>query len=245
MLPDSRIRLQAPAIDFETEVGTTGQAHDTFPAPGQARYDWMRTFLIGLLSNQASFDEPIEFRLGTMWFNLNNRSFQFRNDAGAIIEPTGEEWLSLAHGIELEEGLTLAQWYEQVKDMVAVDTDVSRAFSKLITSTAQEPISAGNLVYVSADRGISNADSTDVAKDDPFGVAINTSDTSGLVVVQQTGLARVGMAASLSVTAGDRIYLGVAGRGDIAGSILVGTVFDASVYDGASDDPYVIMVCRL
>lgn len=78
-LPDNRIRFPAEAIDFDTEVGVTYQQHDNYPAPNQAaRYDWARLVVIGLLSHQAAFNEPTEFRNGTLWFDLNSDKFQVR-----------------------------------------------------------------------------------------------------------------------------------------------------------------------
>ena len=69
---DNRIRLDQPIVDF-TESGLTGQRHDEYPKPNsQARYDLMRTYLIGLLSNQSSDEntdgEPFEKRTGTLWY---------------------------------------------------------------------------------------------------------------------------------------------------------------------------------
>lgn len=72
MLPDNRLRLQAPAIDFTNNVGITGQDHDNYPAPNQqARYDHLRMYLIALLANQSSYSAPTQYREGTLWFNLN------------------------------------------------------------------------------------------------------------------------------------------------------------------------------
>jgi hypothetical protein len=69
---DNRIRLDMPIVDFSL-AGDTGQVHDEYPAPKtQARYDYMRTFLIGLLSNQSCDEtvdgEPFQMRTGTLWF---------------------------------------------------------------------------------------------------------------------------------------------------------------------------------
>src|SRR5574341_388463 len=116
-LPDGRIRLPGPKIDFDAEVGTTGKAHDTFPQPGQARFDHMRSFLIGLLSNQASYNEPVEHRLGTLWYDLNTGAYKFRTDVGPLLDVDGNNWASLASGIELEPGLTLNDWFEQIRDL--------------------------------------------------------------------------------------------------------------------------------
>lgn len=242
MLPDNRIRFPGPPIDFDSEVGTTGQAHDTFPAPGQARFDWLRSYLIGLLSNQASYTTPIEFRVGSLWFNLNDNSFQFRSDNGAIINVSGENWLGLAHGIVLEPGLTLAQWFEQVKDIITQDSNLSRGFSRLTTAIADEPISAGSFVYVSGNRKVAMCDSSMPGKTNSIGVATNTSDIDGTVVVQHIGLTKVRMQPGLVLQAGDKIFLGTGGRGSTTGSMQLGVVFDASVYDGTASDPYALAV---
>jgi hypothetical protein len=72
-LPDNRIRYPSTKIDFVNEVGTTGQDHDSYPAPlQQARFDHLRMTLIGLLSQQSSFSEPTQKREGTPWLDLNN-----------------------------------------------------------------------------------------------------------------------------------------------------------------------------
>jgi hypothetical protein len=69
---DNRIRFSTSAIDFTNDVGLTQQQHDTYPSPNtQARYDWMRMYLIGLLSNQSSCDQPSQYRPGTMWYQMD------------------------------------------------------------------------------------------------------------------------------------------------------------------------------
>lgn len=94
MLPDNRIRFSSARIDFADEVGTTGQEHDSYPSPGQnqARFDWMRIFLIGLLSNQSSFDEPTQFREGTIWFDLNDAILKIRRN---------NSWVQISDAIKL------------------------------------------------------------------------------------------------------------------------------------------------
>lgn len=73
---DNRIALPPTAVDF-SNVGVTGQAHDEFPKPGQQpRYDWMRSYLIGLLSMQSSIDEPTQYRVGTPWFDKNTNTLK-------------------------------------------------------------------------------------------------------------------------------------------------------------------------
>ncbi len=114
MLPDNRIRYPAPEIDFESDVGTTSQAHDTYPAPDtQARYDHMRMTIIGLLSQQSSYNEPSEYRDGTPWFDLNTMQLKIR---------TNNRWAPYAEVIELAENFTLLNWYELVSDGLSLLT---------------------------------------------------------------------------------------------------------------------------
>lgn len=66
---DNRIRLDETPVDF-TVSDYVDQLHSKYPSPNtQARYDYMRTYLIGLLSNQSSDEEPFEKRIGTLWLN--------------------------------------------------------------------------------------------------------------------------------------------------------------------------------
>lgn len=116
-LPDNRIRFPAPRIDFTADVGDTGQDHDSYPAAGgQARYDWMRMFLVGLLSQQASYDEPTQYRQGTPWFDLNTSTLKIR---------LGDAWVPLSQAITLTEPdtagnvVSLANWYTTVQDLLA------------------------------------------------------------------------------------------------------------------------------
>ncbi len=115
-VPDYRIRFPSARIDFTTEVGLTGQEHDAYPlAGGQARYDHMRLFLIGLLAQQASLSEPTQYREGTPWFDLNTFTLKIRR---------GNSWVSYAEAIPLTapntdgEVVTLAGWYESVQDIL-------------------------------------------------------------------------------------------------------------------------------
>lgn len=114
--PNNTIRFPAPLIDFEAAVGETGQDHDTYPAPGgQARYDWMRLFLIGLLAQQSSYEEPSQYRQGTPWFDLNTFSLKIRS---------GDAWVSYAEAIALTEPdtngqiVTLKSWYDSVQSLL-------------------------------------------------------------------------------------------------------------------------------
>lgn len=114
-LPDNRLRLQAPLIDFATQVGLTGQDHDNFAAPdSQVRYDWLRLFLIALLANQSSFEPPIEYREGSQWFDLNELAMKVMRDG---------EWVNLAEVIQLEvdangQPLTLADFFSTARTLL-------------------------------------------------------------------------------------------------------------------------------
>lgn len=114
-LPDNRIRIPAPPIDFEEDVGETGQDHDNFPEPGQARYDWMRMFLIGLLANQASYDEPVNYRKGSFWMDLSTGVLKIRTGNGTA----GTEWSDVAELIQVSPGLTLQDWFDAVSSSLA------------------------------------------------------------------------------------------------------------------------------
>lgn len=115
-IPDNRIRFSSTRIDFETEVGVTGQDHDDYPAAGgQARYDWMRMFLLGLLSCQSSSEEPTQYREGTPWFDLNTHTLKIYS---------GNGWVSVSDAIGLTEPdtngdvVTLSSWYTTVQDLL-------------------------------------------------------------------------------------------------------------------------------
>lgn len=114
---DNRIRFPAARIDFENDVGVVGQDHDDYPAAGgQARYDWMRMFLIGLLSCQSSETAPTQCREGTLWFDLTTNSMKVYS---------GGEWVDLAATIALTEAdsdgnvLSLATWYSQANTLLS------------------------------------------------------------------------------------------------------------------------------
>lgn len=107
--PDYRIRFPSAAIDFVNDVGETGQDHDQIPAPGQqARYDWFRMYLIGLLSNQASPVAPTQYRQGTLWLDTSVPT------VGPVLKiRRQEQWLNLSEAIDLG-GTTLQDWYDSV-----------------------------------------------------------------------------------------------------------------------------------
>ena len=113
--PDYRIRFPAPTINFGSEVGLTGQTHDNYPAPNsQLRFDWMRLYLLGLLSNQASYHEPTQFREGTLWLDLNGPELRIRQN---------DEWASLASVINVQpqtlntDAVTLLDMFERLKEV--------------------------------------------------------------------------------------------------------------------------------
>lgn len=118
---DNRIEFPPTLIDFDNQVGVTGQLHDTFPAAGQQpRYDWMRIALIGLLSCQSSNDPPTQYRIGTPWFNRVKNAYYIWN---------GSDWVSIASFISLmdltassgdtDTILSLSEWFTQVQDILS------------------------------------------------------------------------------------------------------------------------------
>jgi len=117
---DNRIKFPPTTVDFSA-VGTTGQDHDNYPAPGsQARYDHQRMVIIGLLSNQSSTSAPTEFREGTLWFDLNDFSIKIYSDQGfrhlaeTIAVSTVDEEDNNTSSI-----LSLAEWYERASGILA------------------------------------------------------------------------------------------------------------------------------
>ncbi len=114
MLPDNRIVFTPTRLDFATDVGLTGQEHDSYPAPGsQARYDWFRSVMIGLLAQQSSYEAPTQYRDGTPWFDLNTLTLKIRKDGA---------WVSYAEVIGLTEPdtdgnfTTLADWFTSANE---------------------------------------------------------------------------------------------------------------------------------
>lgn len=110
---DNRIQFPPTEVDFDNVVGITNQDHDNFPAPGQQpRYDWMRSVVIGLLSNQSSVDPPTQYRTGTTWYNRTKQS---------MFVWDGSAFASLAAHIALMEStdgsvLSLSDWFMLVQD---------------------------------------------------------------------------------------------------------------------------------
>jgi len=112
MLPDGRIRFPALAVDFNNDVGLSGSNHDNYPpAGGQARYDHMRMVIIGLLSQQASYDEPTEYRDGTPWFDLNEGILKIRFNG--TWTPFSQV-ISVAQDATGASTKTLAQFYSEL-----------------------------------------------------------------------------------------------------------------------------------
>ena len=118
-MADNRIRIPSLKIDFDLDVGLTGQDHDDFPAPGQARFDHMRMFLIGLLAHQSSLlgELPSQARTGSIWFPTDTGVFHYTPD-------DGQSWSSLAEAIGLivdttgDDRLSLAQWFAETQPIL-------------------------------------------------------------------------------------------------------------------------------
>jgi hypothetical protein len=90
---DNRITLTSKLVDFDNIVGIAGQDHDSFPTPGQnPRYDWMRSFLIGLLSNQSSKEAATQKRTGALQYDRSTRTMMIWN---------GSNWVNLSEHIKV------------------------------------------------------------------------------------------------------------------------------------------------
>lgn len=117
MSQDNRIRFPSTRVDFATDVGLSGQNHDNYPAPNsQLRFDWMRLFLIGLLSNQSSTLEPTEFRNGTLWFDSTDATLKIR---------IGDSWKNITSAIEVakdsnNQPITMAGFYSSVASLIGL-----------------------------------------------------------------------------------------------------------------------------
>ena len=136
VLPDNRFVLPAPLIDFTNDVGETGQQHDSFPSGGQqARYDWFRMALIALLANQSSHHEPINYRAGSLWYDLHETLLKIRTGEGTA----GSSWSSLADAIGLD-GTTLAQWYTEASALLANVKPQASFSGHAASTTYQIPI---------------------------------------------------------------------------------------------------------
>ena len=109
---DNRIKLPVTKIDFNN-VGLTGQDHDNYPpAQGQARFDHMRLYLIGLLSQQSSHDEPTQKRDGTAWFDLYHLALKVYYNGS---------WHPYSDAISIQTDIgsvTLTEWSESVSNSI-------------------------------------------------------------------------------------------------------------------------------
>jgi len=131
--PDNRIRLPAGKIDFTTDVGETSQDHDNYPPPqGQARFDHMRMFLIGLLSQQSSYAEPTQYRDGTTWFDLNDSTIKIRS---------GSEWVHLSDAISVQQSSGV-----NTKNLTDFVTEVLAAIPNIAPDIFFSGVAAGDNV---------------------------------------------------------------------------------------------------
>lgn len=121
---DNRIRLDLMPVPFPPDplavVEETGGLHDSYPAPRTgARYDLIRSYLIGLLSNQSGQSEPLEKRTGTFWYKRTaDGTKEFvKVHTGQEISGTGGSWSSLSDHIGLtidSEDLSLTEVITQI-----------------------------------------------------------------------------------------------------------------------------------
>lgn len=120
--PDNRIRLPGPKINFVADVGEVGQDHDSYPTPGQARYDHLRMYLIGLLAQQSSTDQPSQYREGTPWFDQSTTP-------PCLKICINGEFVPYAEAIKLGTGasaVTLSDWFSSVEAaLVSISPDMS------------------------------------------------------------------------------------------------------------------------
>jgi hypothetical protein len=133
--PDYRIRFPSTLVDFAQDVGTTGQEHDSYPAPGQqARYDHIRLYLLGLLSNQSSNSAPVNYREGTIWNDISD----------STLGPTlkirrNNKWESLSKSVLVNPELSLDQWYHEAS-MALTSLAPELFFSGVVVSNAVSDI---------------------------------------------------------------------------------------------------------
>ena len=110
MLPDNRLQFPPTKINFAEDVGLTGQLHDSFPGPNQQpRFDWLLSWFIALLANQSSYNEPMQYRSGTLWFDLNTNTLKIW--IGSV---AGGQWQAIAESVAVPDALgnamPLTQW---------------------------------------------------------------------------------------------------------------------------------------
>lgn len=142
-LPDYRIKFPPTLVDFQNEVGITGQDHDSYPAPGQqARYDWLRLYLIGLLSNQASSEPPVNYREGTCWLDMSVSPpvLKIRLDS---------QWVSISDAIDLN-GISLSSWVSNASAILSTASPELFFSGKVTSNTVTQipiPVSLQSQVY--------------------------------------------------------------------------------------------------
>lgn len=106
---DNRIQFPPTPVDFDNTVGVADQAHDTYPIGGQQpRFDWMRSVIIGLLSQQSSTQPPTQFRTGTPWFNKTTKLISIWS---------GTAWEPLSKYIDIG-GINLFDFYDAIRDKI-------------------------------------------------------------------------------------------------------------------------------
>lgn len=147
-LPDNRIRFDSTKIDFVTDVGVTSQDHDNYPvAGGQARFDHQRMYLIGLLSQQSSFNEPTQKRDGTPWFDLNELALKIWVNG---------EWQYYSTVIPLEDTgsglITLDSWYQSVSSTLqSLGSEVCFGGTCTVDGVSSIPIPTSAQPYIYSD----------------------------------------------------------------------------------------------
>jgi hypothetical protein len=127
LIPDNRLRFPAPLIDFAQEVGLSGQDHEHFPYPdAQPRWDWLLIWYMSLLANQSSYNEPTQYRDGSLWFDMNTMTLKMWRSSLDFI--TGS-WTDLSNSIGLETiagtPITLKDWYIETKSKLTGSTPIA------------------------------------------------------------------------------------------------------------------------
>jgi len=103
---NNKLQFPTTEIDFVGDVGLTGQDHDNYADPGTLpRYDWMRMVVLGLLANQASGEEPTQYRPGTLHYDLNTFFYKCMKDGNfedisKCIKTIGESLYAWSQDIE-------------------------------------------------------------------------------------------------------------------------------------------------
>jgi hypothetical protein len=104
------MKFPVTEVDFVNDVGTTGQLHDDYPAPlTSPRFDWMRMELMGLLANQSAFGHPMNHRIGTIHYNLNDNAYESSD---------GTTFLPISSFIKAADS-DLANWSQDVENAIS------------------------------------------------------------------------------------------------------------------------------